>query len=465
MPLLLELNDLGVRCYQDGQLLCQSPGVAIVESNRLLFGSKAWRESRKQPLNTHTQFWSQLNTDPLHLDHPKIRHHGDLAYLHLQHIEAQLPVDLAGQEVVFSLPGSMPRESLGLLLGIANQCGLKTIGLIDHGLAATLSHARDTTLTHVEMFLHHCVITELTLVPNRSAENTSVKNTSFKKNNLQRSRLEVLSDQGWLSLHNQLLNYFSELFIQQTRFNPRHGADSEQALFDAIPEWLRQCAILERESVTSLQCELNRYSIQVDIAQMRQFVQSFWQPLQTHLAQADKLFLGDRLAECMPLLELPPRTVALTPQQLAEDLSRISANLSESPEGVRFISSLPCKEPANTETAFESSLEHTIPDQLMATHLLYQNHAYPLNGHFTLTTERQWFSGDEENPALCIRHGRIHAPQSPLTLNGETLNGETLNGEASPNATLDIRAQPLKCGDKLGVPELDLELTLIRVDS
>lgn len=454
MPLLLELNDLGVRCYQDGQLLCQSPGVAVVDHKELLFGSKAWRESRKQPLNTHSQFWSQLNTDPLQLNHPKVRHHGDLAYLHLLHIEEQLPVDFANQKVVFSLPGSIPRESLGLLLGIANQCGMKTIGLVDHGLAATLSQAspllaQQQSLTHVEMFLHHCVITELTQVSNASDPTTS---------NLQRNRLEVLSDQGWLSLHNQLLNYFSELFIQQTRFNPRHGANSEQALFDAIPEWLRQCAVLEQESVTSLQCELDRYSIQVDISRIRQFVQSFWKPLQTRLESASNLFLGDRLAECMPLLVLPPQTTVLATQKLATDLSRIGDNLSESPEGVRFITSLPChnfsqSEPETVTTPLTAQNSRHVPDHQAATHLLWQNHAYPLHGHFTLTSNLEILKEDQGNAVLSIHHGRIHSSQGQLRLNGE----ET-------GTPLDLTTEPLKSGDRLGISEFDIELTLIRVE-
>ncbi|MBU3070150.1 hypothetical protein KOI40_09985 [Aestuariicella sp. G3-2] len=452
MPLLLELNDLGVRCYQDGQLLCQSPGVAVVDHQELLFGSKAWRESRKQPLNTHSQFWSQLNTDPLQLNHPKVRHHGDLAYLHLLHIEKQLPVDFANQEVVFSLPGSIPRESLGLLLGIANQCGMKTIGLIDHGLAATLSHAfpllaEQQALTHVEMFLHHCVITELTPANNSS-------DAAITK--LQRNRLEVLSDQGWLSLHNQLLNYFSELFIQQTRFNPRHGASSEQALFDAIPEWLRQCAVLEQESVTSLQCELDRYSIQVDIYQIRQFVQRFWKPLQTKLENAGNLFLGDRLAECMPLLDLPPQTTVLATQRLAKDLTQIGDNLSESPEGVRFITSLPCQNARqNQPETVTSTTAHTrhFPDQEAATHLLWQNHAYPLHGHFTLTSNREMLKEDQDSAVLSIQHGRIHTSQGQLRLNGEA--------SATP---LDLTTEPLKSGDRLGISDFDIELTLIRVE-
>lgn len=327
MTLLLELNDLSVRCFQDGQLLWQSAGVAVVDPalGQPLFGSAAWRESRKKPLHTYTQFWSQLNTDPLLGNHPQVRHHGDLAYLHLRHIESQLPFSFADQEAVFAVPAALSRESLSLLLGIANQCGLKTRSFVDSGLASMLKHGRAPTFTHAEMSLHHCVVTELQL----------------SGNTVERSHSELLHDQGWFSLHTQLLNYFSDLFIRQTRFNPRHNAATEQLLFDAIPDWLRQSALLERDGVASFTCELNQDSVQVDIAPLRQFVQAVWQPLQNQLAQTTQLYLGDRLAQCMPLLTLPSHTLPVSVQQLTDNFGHTAQALSAQPAGVRFISRLP----------------------------------------------------------------------------------------------------------------------------
>lgn len=428
MTLLLELNDLGVRCFQDGKLLCQSAGVAVMDLGQRepLFGSAAWRESRIKPLHTHTQFWSQLNIEPLLIQHPLVRHHGDLAYLHLRHIEQQLPVAFAGQDVVFALPAATPRATLSLLLGIANQCGLNTLSFVDTALAALLHRAPPAVVTHVEMSLHHCVVTELQL----------------SDNVLQSTRSEVLSEQGWFTLHTQLLNYFSELFIQQCRFNPRHQASSEQILFDAIPHWLRQSAALERDGITTFHCELEHNRVQVHIGPLRQFVQSVWQPLHRRLAQAGPLYLGDRLAECLPLLSLGADTVALDVEQLAADLALLTDSLSRQPAGVRFINSLPCLSSPSAGTAARAP----------ATHLLYRHTVWPLQGEYSMTLQRQLIRGACEPALLSVQQEQIRAHQGQLLLN-----------DVAMGPAVDTRS--LKPGDRLSLSSGDVCVTLVRVEA
>lgn len=454
MTLVLELNDLGVRCYQRGKLLCQSAGVAVADpaAGPPLFGSAAWRQSRLKPLHTYTQFWSQLNTEPLHIQHPLVRHHGDLAYLHLRHLESQLPFAFAGQEVIFALPGSTPRESLGLLLGIANQCGLKTFSFVDTGLASMLApdaltnkaatdNDQRQTITHVEMFLHHCILTDL----------------QYSDNMVHCTRSEVLSEQGWFNLHTQLLNYFSELFIRQCRFNPRHQASSEQALFDAIPGWLRQSAAQERDGLSRLSCELEQNRVQLDIGSLRQFVQSVWQPLQQKLGQAPRLYVGDRLAQCLPLLALPAGAVTLELQQLTDDLSRLNERISESlnnqPGGVRFIKSLPAPTvfQPRTEPKPETEVQPKA-EQPPATHFLYQHSVWPLHGDYTVNLQRQLVRGQSEAILLSVQQGQVDAHQGQLLLNDVAV-GQSLN------------TRSLTPGDRLSLSAGDVQLILVRVEA
>lgn len=438
MTLVIELNDLGVRCFQHGKLLCQSAGVAVVDpaAREPLFGSSAWRESRLQPLHTYTQFWSQLNTEPLDVSHPLVRHHGDLAYLHLRHIEQQLPEPFTGQEVVFALPGSTPREHLSLLLGIANQCGLQTLSFIDSALAALRFRPPAAAVTHVEMFLHQCVLTELQL----------------DGDHLLCQRSEVLSEQGWFSLHSQLLNYFSELFIQQCRFNPRHRAGSEQVLFDAIPGWLRLGAELERDGIDHFHCELEQHQVQVNIAALRQLVQAVWQPLQTRLARAGHIVLGDRLAQCLPLLSLPATAVALQLPQLAEDLSQLGDSLGGHTGGVRFIRSLPgvAAPVANVTDPAGGAAPVTAAVQPPATHLLCGSSVWPLHSSFSITLSGQVTREPKEPVLLQVQQGEIRAVQGELRLNGSA-------------ASVSLDSAELKAGDRLGLSGYDLQLLLVRV--
>lgn len=394
MTLLLELNDLGIRCYQDGKLLHQSPGIAVV-NQQLLLGDDAWQHSRLHPLNTYTQFWSQLDTEPLSTAHRQVRHHGDLAYLHLQHIESQLPFQFAGQEVVFSLPGDMNRNALGLLLGIAQQCGLKTIGLIDHALASVLPQADRPIVHHIEMHLHHSVMTQL----------------SLDKQTLQRQRVETFNEQGWLNLHNQLLRHFSDRFIQQTRFNPRHGADTEQALFNAIPQWLQQSAQSEH-----LSCQLGQHNIQVDTAEIRAFAQQALKPLLDKIAATPDLFVGDRLAQWIPILLPQTSAQALSSQQLSSAMNHLSHSLSEHPEGVRFISSLPCNNTTAQKTASDTP----------ATHVLCHHKAYPLSGLFSLSPQGDLIRGEQAGALAYIANGRVRAGSAGITLNDQPLAGGVL---------------------------------------
>ncbi len=421
MTMLLELNDLGIRCYQDGQCLHQSPGIAIVES-QLLFGEEALAQCRWHPLNTYSQFWSQLNTEPLQLNHPQVRHHADLAFLHLQHIEAQLPQAFADQPVIFSLPAATPRDSLGLLLGISQQCGLKPLGLVDQGLAAVLTRAQGGHCWHIDMRLHDTLITELRIADQQ----------------LQYLSADSLADTGWLSLQSHLLKLFSDWFIQQTRFNPRHGADTEQALFDSLPEWLRQC---QNPLADTLTCELGQHRIQIETRQVLDAVHAFMRPLQQRVdaLTGSRLFLGDHLSEWASLLLTDvPVTTPLPASAVADNLSHIRRELTEHPEGVRLIRQLPC------ETANVSAAAIT-PAVASATHLLHQHRAYPLQGHFSLCASGKLQAGIQPQCLLSLQQGKFQSEQ-PLLLGGQPYDP----------------SMPLLAGDQLQLG--DLSLTLIRVE-
>lgn len=412
MTLLLELNDLAIRCYRDGELLLQSPGVAITH-DQLLLGDDAWQQSRLRPLNTYTEFWSQLNTQPVNCPHPQVRHHGDLAYLHLQHIESQLPLSFQSQDVVFALPGSMDRSALSLLLGISQQCGLQPIGLVDQALATALPHVRDTDFWHLEMQLHHCVATRLTLANQQ----------------LQRQQVEVLRDQGWLTLHTRALQFLSDQFIRQTRFDPRHNADSEQLLFNAIPAYLQQA-----KSQASLIVEHQQHKIDVDSQSLLNHLAAGLKPLNEALNKSTPLYLGDRLAQWHFLLSNAEVKMFDEAQQIAA-MSALSQQVSQHPEGVRFITSLPC----------EASVD-TSPQSIKASHFLWRHRAYPLNSLYSVTLEGEVIPGEVSEAALYIQQGRLRAGVTSVSLNNQSLADQV------PQA-----------GDQLRITGLNDPLTFIEV--
>ncbi|MBR9910987.1 MAG: hypothetical protein GYB33_11635 [Gammaproteobacteria bacterium] len=422
MSLVLDLNDLGIRCYDGGKMLLESPGVALVDRERLLFGEPALQASRTQPLNTYTRFWSQLDVTPFNSVNRQIRHHADLAYQHLQHIEAQLGLDFNGRDVIFALSGQLDKQALGLLLGIAQQCGLNTTGIVDTALASLLPNASQPRLSHVECHLHHAVISELVMDGQQ----------------LRRQQVEVLPHIGWLDLQAHLLKYLTNKFIQLTRFNPRHDAHIEQSLFDAIPEYLQQA-----ETQRVIECRLDHSSIQVDARELCAEVANRLQPLTTRLQQLNdhsQLYLGDRLSRLGMFLPPELQQHHLSAAEVGQAFESIARILPVHPDGIRFTSALPCTPQAEAPKT-------GIP----ATHILFRSRAYPLAGTLWLQADReQPLQTDEQSAALAILHNN-HI--RPLQDNGLMLNGLTLTAE-----------QPLHQGDTVSLSAHGPVLELITVE-
>ncbi len=400
MTLLLELNDLGVRCYRDGEQLHQSPGIAITQKD-ILLGEPAWQQSRLHPHQTHTEFWSKLNTVALNSQHPKVRHHGDLAYLHLLHIQSQLPFDFKNQNVIYSLPSSMDRESLGLLLGISQQCGINTVGLVDHALASMRPYALHPEFSHVEIHLNHSVLTRLVRIDNQ----------------LQRQSVEVLKEQGWLQAHTKALQFLSDQFIQKTRFNPRHDAESEQQLFNTIPHWIEASF-----SQPQIHCEIQGQQIDVNSEQLHAAVRSALPKLSEVLSHQRHLFTGDRLSCWLSMFDRNSAIESLSEAQQNAAMASLSRHIDSHPEGVRLITRLPCDEATPTVT--------TRPKAALATHALWRNQAYPLSGLYSLTQKGEMLAGESADAVLHLQQGKVRAAirstKKATTINHSPLDSQSL---------------------------------------
>lgn len=415
MTLLLELNDLGIRCYRDGEQLHQSPGIAIAEKN-LVIGEQAWQQSRMHPHNTHTEFWSKLNTEAVVSPHSKVRHHGDLAYLHLLHIESQLPFDFKNQDVIYALPSSMNREALGLLLGISQQCGINTIGLVDHALASMRPYGQQAELWHLEMHLNDSILTRLTRTDNQ----------------LQRQQVEVLKGQGWLQAHTKALQFLSEQFIQKTRFNPRHNADSEQQLFNAIPGWIEQSF-----SQPQIHCDIENQQIDVTSDQLHGAIRAGLPKITNAIASHSNLYAGDRLSRWLALFGDNQAVEQLTKTQQNSAMASLSRHIDSHPEGVRLINSLPC----------DDVIETSKVQQPIATHALWKNRAYPLHGLYSLMANGDIITGEVANAAIYIQQGKIRAASRKPVINGKPLN-----------------SQRLLTGDRIEINGISETMILIEVD-
>jgi len=102
--LSLDLGDGGLLGLAEGGLvLGPSPGCALVEGERSLFGEEARRRCRLSPRLVASDFWARLDTAPLGPPFPEGLSAADLVHAHLEGLWKTTKGGTA--EVVLALPG------------------------------------------------------------------------------------------------------------------------------------------------------------------------------------------------------------------------------------------------------------------------------------------------------------------------------------------------------------------------
>lgn len=217
---VLDLNDAGLEIVGKEGLLAVSPGYAVLHQGRLLLGEEARQSSRRWPGWTSNRFWNQLSLARLPNGTDQLRSFGDLAYLHLQDLWQQL--ENQPEELILAVPGSMEKEQLSLLLGIAEECGLPVAGLVNSKLAAVSGQPVLGQSLHLDLDLHQVILTRF---------NCDTR--------LEVSETRILADLGLHSLMDSWCSLVAERIIQTSRFDPMHDAESEQALYNQVGSWIQ----------------------------------------------------------------------------------------------------------------------------------------------------------------------------------------------------------------------------------
>ena len=159
--------------------------------------------------------------------------HADLAGAHLAHIWDRTRTDV--DRVIFAVPGSFGKEQLGLLLEIARELSIPMSGMIDAALAATPCPYPGRTLLHLDVQLHRMVLTHLE-----------------QGEQLTRGNAETLDGSGLVSFYETWGRVIADAFVRSTRFDPFHGAATEQELYNRLPAWLET---LQQEAATALEMQ------------------------------------------------------------------------------------------------------------------------------------------------------------------------------------------------------------------
>ena len=229
----LEFNDQSLLIQAEDGPLHSQPGFARLSPEGIETGETARASAWREPQHSYNQYWCQLNQAALAAKQGWARHHADIAFAQIRSLwqTADSPDSL-----LVLVPGSFDDSQLSLLLGMLEALPAKTIAVIDSALAACFEADRETLF--VELQLHQTVLT----LCRPQGRKVSVINQ------------EVFPDLGLMQIYNSVARHISSLLIDSNRYDPLHASDSEQTIFDRLPDWLARLR-WEKEVSASIDSE------------------------------------------------------------------------------------------------------------------------------------------------------------------------------------------------------------------
>lgn len=405
---ILELRDVELRLWREGELVHRSPGFALNQDGELLFGDAAVAQARVRPREVEHRYWSELSLDPLKSSFAGKRHFADLAHAHLLDIAAQ---SSESGDILVAVPSNFRREQLALLLGILKESPFRAVGLIDGAVATAADIAPAGQSTLLEFQLHQAVLTN---VHNEAGEIT-------------RQEVTPLPGLGVLSNNERLASAIANAFIEQTRFDPRHTASVEQELFDRLPEILDNLG-KEREIKT----ELGGYTARLDIDILAASLEDRLDRIRDTLAATQGTLLVEEQFAVLPGIEsLADSAVFLSKETASQTIARHGDTLRQEEEALAFVTALPAgNQDATTPAPVAAVPEKPAPTQESATsdhvvsHVLFKHVAYAIGDSLDIGGSNS--NADikvSADAALSLRReqGQLNlvSDMSSITINGQ----------------------------------------------
>jgi hypothetical protein len=347
----------------------------------------------------------------------------------------------------------MDTKHLGLFLGIAGELKLPVVALVDAAVAATRRHYKDAVPVHIDMGLHATTLTRLS-----------------QPGQAQLERVEVLQDSGIYALYDIWLNVLAEAFVQQSRFDPLHTAETEQMLLNNLAQWLAQAAHHERVQL-ELQYRGIRHDAEIESLALIGAAAPVYQPIASKLRalyraeDTPAIQVTDRVARLPGLPEMLKARVGgevfvLEPGATARGALARIREISGRGSSVSLRRHLPWDQ---SEVAVErdemARLHAGVP-----THLLFGSKAYTIAASPALVLGSQ--SGDGERtialgsdmPGISRRHCSVSLRNGQCVLQDHSRYGTFLNGHRIDGSTV------LQVGDSLRVGSPGYEFHLITTD-
>ena len=286
---LLDCNDAALRLWQEGEAQW-SPGLAWFSEGRYQFGEIAWQQARRAPREVNTRYWHRLSTQPLSPALGPARHTADLAHAHL---DTLFPDTAINEPVALAIPGAMDTGQLSLLLGILQTLPVEISWVIHR--SALVGAYLGQPCAHIEVQLHQASITVID-IDNGEAH---VGDTG------------LLPGCGLLGLLDEIAEAIGQQFVAQTRFDPQRRADTEQALYEQIPELLKR---LSTQSEVS--CTVDDHTARINADTLRPVGEALSRELRQALPDSIGHIALDTLLSDLPGLSLPHPITEIAPSVL-----------------------------------------------------------------------------------------------------------------------------------------------------
>ena len=357
---VIELNDSEIRTANGAEIVSRHPGYAVLKPDRIETGINAWNIARTNPRESSNRYWSQLNQDSLIIPSNLARHNADLAYAQLVaiHEHAGKP-----EEILFAVPGSYTREQLALLLGIVEACPFTAIGLVDSAIASTSAFANEGRYTHLDIHLHYVIATSIDVT-----------------DKVTRESVKVIDNVGISEIYDTCAEYFSDLFIDQSRFDPLHHAETEQNLYNQIPKCLVELKS-SAESTLEIQFKDKRYQAKVSAESLLKKIKIHYEKIYQEITGHNNYLISDRL-EILPGFSAPlTNKYAINETSVFRGCNINIDGIRSTESDVSFITSLPAAKSPVTSVNKTKQITNDIKTEklVLPTHILVNNRAYFIN--------------------------------------------------------------------------------------
>lgn len=446
--LAAHLNDFAISVTDTDRILYREPGFALLEDDHLATGNEAYASARLKPRRINNHYWSELKTTPLR--DPRFRHMSaaDLVSRQLEHIWKQ--VAGPGDQLALAVPPYMTKDNLGLLLGIAVELDIRVVAMVDAAVCATRRHYKHGVPVHIDLSSHSATLTRL-----------------LQEGQAQVERSAVIDDCGVLALFESWLRLIAEAFVQQSRFDPLHTAETEQLLQDKMFDWLSVAASAEKVAMEIdyrgivHRAELESIEWVTAAAPVYQNIVSNLRALY-RAEDTPAIQLSDRAARMPGLADTLRARVGgevflLGPGATARGLLQRCPQ-DRSGAGLTLLRHLPWD-----QAAVELKTESSASASGQPTHLLFGNHAHPIAAAPLVLGAKpdeaeRWLDFQSEMPGVSRRHCTVARENGQCVVTDFSRYGTFLNGHRIDGSAV------LQTGDVLRVGTPGFELRLISAE-